>query len=176
MTSPFRSVVLFVVAALALSGCGKQEAAPSAAEPTKAQRAEVAMLLSEAEFAVQLRDHARAEPLLAKAVSIIGDNPDHWIMLGATRRRLGNTDGARQAYRTALTLLEREYKKTPADGSLVLEQVYVHALLGQTNQAKSLLEKAGKAHADDKPLQDFIRTKGFDQMVAERAFKEVALP
>lgn len=134
------------------------------------------MLLSEAEFAVQLRDHARAEPLLAKAVSIIGDNPDHWIMLGATRRRLGNTDGARQAYRSALAVLEREYKATPADGSLVLEQVYVHALLGQTKQATSLLEKAAKAHADDKSLQEFIRSKGLEQMMADRGFKEVALP
>jgi Flp pilus assembly protein TadD len=176
MTSPFRFALGFAVAALALSGCGKKDATPSAAEPTKAQRAEVAMLLSEAEFAVQLRDHARAEPLLAKAVSIIGDNPDHWIMLGATRRRLGNTDGARQAYRSALAVLEREYKATPADGSLVLEQVYVHALLGQTSQAKSLLDKAVKAHADDQPLQEFVRSKGLEQMMADRGFKEVALP
>lgn len=133
------------------------------------------MLLSEAEFAVQLRDHARAEPLLAKAVSIVGDNPDHWLMLGATRRRMGNVEGARQAYREALALLEREYKKTPADGSLVLEQVHIHALLGQVDKAKTLLEKAVKAHAGDKALQEFIRGKGLDQMLADRTFKEIAL-
>jgi Flp pilus assembly protein TadD len=170
-----RSFLVMTTLAAALTGCGDKADTAAKAEPTKAQRAEVAMLLSEAEFAVQLRDHARAEPLLAKAVTIVGDNPDHWIMLGATRRRLGNTDGARQAYRSALTVLESEYKKTPADGGLVLEQVYVHALLGQAEQARSLLEKSAKTHAEDAALQQFIRSKGLDQMMADRAFKEIAL-
>lgn len=157
------------------AGCGKDSSGTESAEPTKAMRAESALLLSEAEFAVQLRDHARAEPLMAKAVSLVGDNADHWIMLGATRRRLGNLDGARKAYREALAVLDRDSKQNPGEVAVVLEQIYVHALLGQKDQARALLDKAAKTHASSQELQDFIRAKSLDRLLEDRAFKEIAL-
>ncbi len=172
----FRSFSSVLVLGLVLlSGCNKQPPATTAKEATKAQRAEAALLLSEAEFAVQLRDHARAEPLLAKAVTIIHDNPDHWLMLGATRKRLGNTSGARAAYREALSLLEKDYKAAPDNIGLVLEQVHAHALLGQADKAKALLEKAGKANPNSRELQDFIKGNGLDRLLQEPGFKEIAL-
>jgi tetratricopeptide (TPR) repeat protein len=175
MSSLFRTSLFLIAVALVLSGCGKESSKTASSEPTRAMRAEAALLLSEAEFAVQLRDHARAEPLLAKAVSLVGDNADHWIMLGATRRRLGNIDGARKAYREALAVLDRDYKKTPDEVGIVLEQIYVHALLGQKDQARALLDKAAKRHASSKELQEFIRVKSLDRLLEDRAFKEIAL-
>lgn len=171
-----QSLAFVVLASLFLTGCGKKSATSSGEEPTKAQRSEAAMLISEAEFAVQLRDHARAEPLLAKAVTLVGDNPDHWVMLGSTRLRLGNIDGARQAYREALAVVEREYKKNPDNPGLVLEQVHAHALLGQVDKARAVLEKGGKAHPTSQELQNFIKANALDQLMKEPAFKQMALP
>lgn len=138
-------------------------------------QAEVANLLSEADFANQLRDYARAEPLLAKAVTIIPDVGENWILLGAARKRLNDTSGARTAYREGLAAFERAYKADPKRTDLLLQQVYVHALLGQLDKARSILEKAGKDFPSDREVQEFIRSKAIDQMMADPNFKAVAL-
>ena len=78
-------------------------------------QAEVANLLSEADFANQLRDYARTEPLLAKAVVIMPDICENWVLLGAARKRLNDTVGARTAYREALAAFERSFKAEPKE-------------------------------------------------------------
>lgn len=176
MSSTLRLILLSLATVLVFTGCGRKTPSPVAAkEATKAQKAEAALALSEAEFAIQVRDHARAEPLLAKAVALVGDNPDHWLMLGATRKRLANTNGARDAYRQALTLLEKEARDAPDNFVLVMEQVHVHALLGQADKARALLEKTAKAHPDNRDLQNFIKGNGLDRLLKDPGFKEIAL-
>lgn len=159
--------------AVALTGCKDKPAEP--VPVTRVMRAEAANLVSEAEFAMQLRDFARAEPLLAKAVEVTPDDADYWVLLGNVRRRLGQTDGARTAYRRALAAYESDYSKDATDVGALLQRIYVHALLGEVPQARTLLEQAAKDHPTDRDIQGFVRARGLDQMLADPAFKETAL-
>ncbi len=170
MISPRLLSVLALAAAVVLGGCEKKPV-----EVTRQMQAEVANLLSEADFANQVRDYARAEPLLAKVVTIIPDVGENWVLLGAARKRLNNTAGARTAYREALAAFERGYKADPKRTDFLLQQVYVHALLGQVDKARAVLEKAGKDHPTDREVQDFIRAKAIDGMLSDPNFKSVAL-
>jgi len=170
MTSRRLFPALSLATALLLAGCGKKPV-----EVTRQMETEVANLLSEADFATQLRDYARAEPLLAKAVTIIPDAGENWILLGVARKRLNNAAGARSAYREALAAFERSYKADPKRTDQILQQVYVHALLGQVDKARSLLEKAAKDHPTDRDIQEFVGAKAIDQMLADPNFKAVAL-
>ena len=166
-----RLIPLLSLAAVALlAGCEKKPV-----EVTRQMQAEVANLLSEADFANQLRDYARAEPLLAKAVVIMPDIGENWVLLGAARKRLNDTVGARTAYREALAAFERSFKAEPKETELLLQQVYVHALLGQTDKARSVLAKAGKDFPADREIQDFIQSKAIDRMVTDPSFKAVVL-
>lgn len=167
--SRFLSVPV-LAAALALAGCE-----PKPREVTKAMQAEAALLVSEGEFANQLRDYQRAEPLFAKAVEIMPDAGETWVLLGAARRRLGDIKGARTAYREAVAAFERLRKQEPAQSDLIVQQVYAHALLGEIDRARALLEKAAKDYPSDRQIQGFIRSKVLDQMLADPTFKEVAL-
>lgn len=69
---------------------------------TDLQRKEAAHLASEAEFAMTLRDYARAEGTLAKVVELCPDTGPYWMNLGTARIRLGNRGGAKEAYQSAL--------------------------------------------------------------------------
>lgn len=164
--------LLSLAAAVLFAGCEKK---PAEVTVTRQMQTEVANLLSEADFATQLHDYARAEPLLAKAVTIIPDIGENWVLLGAARKRLNNTAGARTAYREALAVFERGYKADPKRADFLLQQVYVHSLLGQTDKARALLEKAGKDHPKDREIQDFIRSKEMDGMLSDPNFKSIAL-
>ncbi len=170
MTSPRLLPLLGLVAAVLLAGCEKKPV-----EVTRQMQAEVANLLSEADFANQLRDYARAEPLLAKAVAIIPDVGENWVLLGAARRRLNDTSGARTAYREALAAFERGFKADAKRTDLLLQQVYVHALLGQADKARALLEKAAKDYPADREIQEFLRSQAIDRMMSDPNFKSVAL-
>ncbi len=161
---------LSLAAAVLFAGCAKKPV-----EVTRQMTAEVANLLSEADFANQLRDYARAEPLLVKAVTILPGAGENWILLGVARKRLNNTAGARTAYREALGAFERGYKQDPTRTDYLLQQVYVHALLGQIDKAKALIEKAAKDHPNDREIQSFIRAKALEQMLPDPNFKAVAL-
>src|ERR1700709_2734750 len=83
--------LLFLLGAGLTAGCGRKEI-------TSTQRKEAANLASEAQFALTLRDYARAEPLMAKATEVCGDSSQYWQTLGMVRRKLGNRSGAKDAY------------------------------------------------------------------------------
>src|SRR4051794_15198966 len=128
-----RAVVL-AVAVFVLGwavGCGR-----SKPEITSLQRKEAANLISEAQFALTLRDHARAEGLLAKAAEMCPDTGEYWLILGQTRMKLGQKDGARTAYKRALAAFEDEAKSKKGDPQPVLQQITALALLGRIDDAK----------------------------------------
>lgn len=169
-TFPRPFALLTLVAAVFFAGCEQKPV-----EVTRQMQTEVANLMSEVEFALQLRDFARAEPLLVKAVGIIPDAGDHWILLGTTRKQLQNTSGARDAYRQALAAFERAAKRAPDSGEPRLQQVYVYALLGQVDQARKQLERAAKDLPNDREVQEFVRANALDRILADPNFKAGAL-
>lgn len=154
-----------------LAGCGGKP------EVTERQRKEADHLVAEANFALTLRDWARAEGLLAKAASLVPDNGDFWTMLGSTRVRLGQKSAARDAYLKGLKAYEAE-AALPAmkdDPEPWLDQVYLLAVLGRVGDARALVEKMGRQFPNHPRVRAFVGGKQLDQLLADPKFKEAAL-
>lgn len=166
-----RGLVLATAAlALVLSGCGKKEVSELA-------RKQADHFAAEAEFAITLRDWARAEGLLAQTAALVPGNGVVWTNLGSVRVRLNNKGGAKEAYLKALKAYEDEAAedKTKADPEPWLKQVYVLALLGRTNDARALLEKTARQFPGHRNVKAFVERKQFDAMLADPNFKQAAL-
>jgi Flp pilus assembly protein TadD len=147
---------------LAFTACAKK-----APEITSLQRKEAASLVSEAEFALAMRDFGRAEELYAKATALCPDDGSYWLDLGALRRRADKRDGARQAYTAA-------YKADRKNPQPLLQQIYVEALLGNTKTALKLLKQAQADHGDNPGVKK-LTPEAFDRMIADPGFKAQAL-
>ncbi len=163
---------LMIVALLAATGCGK----PRAKEISSLARKEAESLASEAQFAVSVRDVARAEAALAKAAALCPDTGDYWLELGRCRVKLGNRGGAKDAYKSALAAYEDDAAREGANrGPAIARQVYTLALLGRVDEARARLAKGVKELPGDRDLKDFADTKQLDALLASPAFKESAL-
>lgn len=157
--------------ALLLGGCG-----PKASKVTPNQRKEAAALVSEAQFALSVRDSVRAEGLFTKATALCPDTGDYWFELGQLRARAGNRAEAKSAYQSALAAYEYDAAANPrVYATAVLRQVYVLALLGRPDDARAVLAKAQKVRPDDREIRAFAENKQLDQLLASPAFKAVAL-
>jgi tetratricopeptide (TPR) repeat protein len=151
------------------AGCGKPRR-----EISERDRKEAAVLASEAQFAINLRDWARAEGLLTKTVQLVPE-ADYWVALGSARVRLGNRSGAKDAYQKAL----RAYEDAAAvDGKSVepwLGQVTVLALLGRIDDGRAVVLKAARRFPNDSRLKELMDAKAFEAMVSDPGFRENAL-
>lgn len=165
-----KSTVLLLAALAFAAGCGPGK--PK--EVSKAARAEAAQNASEAEFAAQIRDFARAETLLSRSVELDPEMAQYWMHLGAMRRRLNNVSGARKAYERARDLLETDYKRKKTPEPLLVE-VEVCVLLGKPADAKKVLEKAQRAHPDDPNVRAFIENDVLRKMTENADVKSIGL-
>jgi Flp pilus assembly protein TadD len=163
-------VVLGMMAMLVSIGCK-----PKPEDITPLQRKEAASLVSEAQFAIALRDHTRAEPLFEKAAKLCPDDGEYWLGLGVTRRRLGNLAGAKAAYEKARSAYRDAFKRDPKDSEALLQELYVLALLGRPDDANSVLEKARRKDPENPRFRSFTENKQMERLLAEPSFKEVAL-
>jgi tetratricopeptide (TPR) repeat protein len=166
-----RRLLLLSCALVMVIGCGKPRAKPV----TEHQRKEAEHLVAEASFAMNLRDWARAEGLLAKAVKVTPDVGAYWVNLGSTRVRLGNKSGAKDAYQSAIRSYELEANAKPQDADPWLKQVPVLALLGRVDDARALLTKTAKKFPDNRAVRVFVEGKHLDKMMADPSFKQGAL-
>lgn len=160
---------ILLVFAFTVSACSKK-----APEITSLQRKEAANLVSEAQFALALRDQARAEALLAKATALCPDNGAYWLDLGSIRRGLENRDGARQAYTEAAKAYAAAYKADRKELQPLLQQIYVESLLGNTKVAQKLLKQAVADHAGN-PAVKGLTPQWLESMLADPNFKALAL-
>lgn len=164
-------LVLFAtLAVLAVGGCK-----PKAADISPLQRKQAASLVSEAQFAMTMRDHARAEPLFAEAAKLCPDEGEYWLGLGVTRRRLGNVSGAKDAYEKARSAYSDAYALDPNRTDALLQEMYVLALLGRPDDATKRLEKAQKKDPSNARLKSFTEEKQIEKLLAEPSFKEISL-
>jgi tetratricopeptide (TPR) repeat protein len=160
--------VLFLLTAGLTAGCGRKEV-------TALQRKEAANLASEAQFALTLRDYARAEPLLAKATELNPDAPELWQSLGVVRRKQGNKGGAKDAYKQMLDAAKARYKADNKKTDALFQQIYALALLGRADDARALLAKAQQNHPDDRAINAFADGKQLDRILEDPAFKDLAI-
>lgn len=158
------------LALLFVAGCK-----PKAKDIPPLARKEAANLVSEAQFAVTLRDYARAEPLYSQATKLCPDNGEYWVNLGMMRRRLGNKSGAKDAYEKARSAYRDASELDPKRPEPLVQEIYVLALLGRQDDAHKALEKARKQLPDDRGLRIFDESRQLDHMVDDAAFKEIAL-
>jgi Flp pilus assembly protein TadD len=167
------SRVYLSLAVVALLSCGGCKSKPK--EITSLQRKEAALLVSEAQFAISLRDFARAEGEFAKAAALCPDDGDYWVSLGSMRVRLGQRDGAKTAYKNALAAFEDAAGRDAKDAQLALQQVSVLALLGRPDDARALLAKLPARFPGNREVRIFIEQKQLESMLADPKFREVAL-
>ena len=168
-----KGVLTIATAAALLLGAGCK---PRAKEITSSQRKEAASLASEAQFALSVRDVARAEATYAQAAALCPDWGDYWLELGRCRVKLGNRGTAKDAYKSALAAYEFDATRNAASRvPAVFRQIYVLALLGRADDARALLAKTQKDLPDNRELRGFAEAKQLDQLLASPAFKEIAL-
>jgi tetratricopeptide (TPR) repeat protein len=160
-------LALVLAAALALAGC-------RAKEISSIDRKEAANIVSEAEFAVAIKDWSRAEGLYAKASGLCPDQGETWVGLGVVRMRLHNPNGAREAYKLALSAYDGDIKRDPADSLPVLRCASVLVILGRADEARSLVAGALAKNPEDRRLRDFVEMKGVDKIAADPGLKEVS--
>jgi cytochrome c-type biogenesis protein CcmH/NrfG len=164
----FRPVLVLAAAcALALSGCGRKAVTPT-------QRTEAANMVSEAEFAVSVKEWSRAEGLYTSATALCPDEADTWVKLGVTRMRLGNHSGARDAYKSAASAYKAAIKANPGNTQAVVRLAYVYVVLGRADDAKDLVEKAHKDHPDDPLLGQIVSQDGINKLLADPGLKEIS--
>lgn len=141
---------------------------------TTLQRKEAASLVSEAQFASTMRDWARAEELMAKAVKLCPDNGEYWLNLGSFRRRLDNLNGARSAYESAVKAYGATYKLDPRNPQPLMQQIYIYSLLGKPKEAVKVLKRAHADHADKPGVISFTE-ETIERLRQEQSFKDLAL-
>ncbi|MDF3058336.1 MAG: hypothetical protein K0R17_2551 [Rariglobus sp.] len=161
--------VLACAAALLASGCSKQPK-----EVPEVAKKEAAALVSEAQFAMSIREYSRAEELIQRALKLHDDMPEYWVSLGMALRKQENKDGARKAYQKALGLHEDRYEADKRPEELA-QQAFVLALLGKTDEALKLLEKSVKEHPDSAELKKQAGPRGFPRTFQTAEFKALAL-
>lgn len=150
-----------------LAGCGKPKVTPL-------QRKQAANLASEAHFATNLRDWARAEKLYADATKLAPDDGNLWLQLGVVRRQQNDLSGARKAYREAVDAYAATYKENNKDPEPLLQQATALGLLGRRDEAKKILAKARKEHPNSPDVRS-LTDDAFERMMNSPQMKAVAL-
>lgn len=164
------SVLLVGFVLLAGAGCK-----PKAKNIPPLQRKEAASLVSEAQFAVVMRDLARAEPLYDKATKLCPDNGDYWLALGITRRRMSNTAGTKSAYEKARAAFHDAFEIDRNQVDALLQEVYVLCLMGRVDEARTTVAKARKKDPTNSQLRAFEEGKQIERLTQDPGFREQAL-
>ena len=165
---PFGSGIIGAMMLLFVFGCSPRK------ETTERDRKEAAFLVSEAQFAMTVKEWARAEGLLDRAVKLAPQG-DYYLSLGAVRMQLKNRAGAKKAYELALDAFRQDSARNNKSPEPWIRQVFVLGLLGRKGETKSLLEKATKAFPNDPKLRALADPKELERMFATQSFKEMAL-
>ena len=162
-----RNVVMGIALVALGVGCARKQV-------TNRDRLEAAHVVSEARFALSVREWARAEALLARAVELAPQG-DYWMTLGGTRVKLNDRAGAKAAYLAALQTYGEEASRSGATPELLMKQAYVLALLGRQEEGRALIVEAAKRFPLDQKLLDLTDPAAFAKMMSSPRFKDMAL-
>jgi tetratricopeptide (TPR) repeat protein len=161
---------LALVVLAGVVGCAKKQK-----EISDLDRKQAANLASEAQFAATIRDYGRAQGLFTQAAQLCPDTGAFWLSLGSMDMRLDKRGEARDAYQHALTAFQDAAKKDKTDPEPALQQLYVLALLGRVDEARTLQTKLLDRYPDNRAIRTFVDNKGLDNIVADPSFKTFAV-
>ena len=161
-------------AALVMMGLIFAAGCPGGKPVTAHDRKQAVYLASEAQFALSIREWARAEGLLEKAVKA-DPQGDYWLSLGATRVRLNKRAAAKDAYQAAVKAFELETARNNKEPAGWLKQAYVLALLGRKDDSRAVLARAARLFPNDSNVRAMSDSQGFEKMTSTPAFKDMAL-
>lgn len=167
-----KSLLMAALAALLLLGQGCKD---KPKEVSTIARGQAAQDVSEAEFAMQIRDYTRAEGLLDKAVQLDPEIARYWLQLGAARKKLNNTSGAKKAYERARELLKAEYRRDKSSPAPLFAEIEVCILLGKPSDAKSVSEQMVKNHSEDIDVKNFVANHVLEKLLVDPNLKAMAL-
>ncbi len=151
------------------AGCGAQRK-----EPTERERKEAALHASEGQFALQVKEWARAEGLFLKATQASPDG-DYFLSLGVARLRQKKNSEAKAAYESAVRAYADAAGRAQNFSDAWLRQAFVLAALGRMDDSRAIIAKAAKLFPNEGKVRALNDAKGFEQMVTTPNFKEVAL-
>ncbi|MFI5356567.1 MAG: hypothetical protein ACHQ4G_04455 [Opitutales bacterium] len=165
-----KRLVLSLLAALGLigAGCSRKR------EITTLQRQQAAALITEAQFALTIRDLPRAEGLFRQAAETCPDTGAYWINLGSVCRKLGQTAEVKQAYGRAVDAFASAFAANGRDVGPLLDEMYACALLGRMDDARALLKNARAKFATD-PRMRGVDDQTLDRMLGDPAFQAQAI-
>ena len=164
------SILLAFLLVAVLPSCSKngdgrsQAGQPKPVSTVIAAKAE--NFASDASFAMQIRDYARAEEGLISALKLRSDIPEWQEALGLACKMQGKTSEARSSYKKALSLWEDRYEASNDMGA-AMRQVVLLVLLDKESDARALLVRLAKKHPQDPALQNFIQNKALDRMLSD---------
>jgi tetratricopeptide (TPR) repeat protein len=165
-----RSVVLLAcVFALLSAGCSREPK-----EVSDGVKAEAATMMSEAQFALSIREYSRAEELIRKALDLRDDVPEYWVSLGMVRCKQDDKSGARPAYEKALKLHTARFKKDRQPEELA-QQAFVLGLLGKTDEALKLLADGLKEFPDSAVMKKMADPRGLPRTFKTEEFKSLMI-
>jgi predicted Zn-dependent protease len=88
--------------------------------------------------------------------------------------RLHNPDGAKSAYKSALSAYRDAMDKDPTDTISVIRSASILVILGRVDDARTLVDKASAKNPDDRRLRNFVEVKGLDRIAADPGLKEIS--
>ncbi|HEY1794125.1 MAG TPA: tetratricopeptide repeat protein [Opitutaceae bacterium] len=163
-----RRAGLFLAAAAVLaSGCHKNRVV------TAHDREEAANLVSDAEFAVTIKDFPRAEDSYRKAAGFTPDDGEIWIRLGIVRLDLHDISGARKAYKRAVSAFQDDFGKDHTRRVSAMRAAMVLVLLGRPDEARAYAAKCADQAPGDQDLRRFVDQKGVDRILADPEMKKI---
>jgi len=162
--------VLILSAGLCIAGCSRH-----GKEISSLERKQGANFVSEADFAMTMRDFAKAEDLMTKATASCPDDGGYWLALGRVRMLLNRRGPAKDAYERALGAFEDAYAAKPKDPAPLFHQIDALVLLGRTDKARAVLAEAQKKHADDPDVRRYVSGKVLERLLTDPELRRFAL-
>jgi tetratricopeptide (TPR) repeat protein len=157
------------VVVFALAGCSREPK-----EVSDGVKAEAATLMSEAQFAMSIREYARAEELIQKALQLREDVPEYWVSLGMVRCKQDKKSSARPAYEKALKLHTARFKKDNKPEELA-QQAFVLGLLGKTDDALKVLADGLKQFPESATMKKMADPRGLPRTFKSEDFKSLMI-
>jgi tetratricopeptide (TPR) repeat protein len=144
-----------LVLAIALcASCSTPPPGGAPAAPTADARSRSQQLAAECQTALGAGDFGKAQDAAGEAVRLDPQFEEAWVAYGMASVRLGQADRALQAYERALAVHQAREGQGLSDPAKLYQEIFLLSLLGRSNDAAALLQRAHAKFPDDQQLSN----------------------